>query len=486
VTALVAVLAVLAAAWFGGRALPGRGSARAIERIAVLPMDNQTGDSTQSFFADGMTRELIGVLTEAGVRVLGHRAVAGYKGSTLSSAEIAKALGVDAIVTGAMLKAGDEIQVAAELTDPATGENLWARTFSRPAAGVVALQREMASEIARGIRARLTPAQAERLGEARPVDPRAYTQYLLGMEQANLRTPAGFDRSLAYLRRSVTLDSTFAPAWAAMALSSVYALIYQTAPRDSARPLLELAARRARALDDRIGDPYFALGAARIHMDWDFAGADSLYREGRTRTLSAQALGLFGWTAWEMGRYREIETSTGTLVELEPTTAQWRSDRAWGYWSARDTARARASAERAVQVDSTFYEAHDILSLIEMDAGNFAAADREHRRAILHAGGDYWVRQFNDAMIAAARGDTASVRRIARELEGDPRLAQRAGIQYLAGNTDSMYALFDRAIRERDPDVLQIINAMPILYPARKDPRYQALLARIGLPEDLR
>jgi hypothetical protein len=137
-------------------------------------------------------------------------------------------------------------------------------------------------------------------------------------------------------------------------------------------------------------------------------------------------------------------------------------------------------------VDSTFYEAHDILSLIEMDARNFAAADREHRRAIALAGGDYWVRQFNDAMIAAARGDTASVRRIARELEGDPRLAQRAGIQYLAANTDSMYALFDRAIRERDPDVLQIINAMPILYPVRKDPRYQALLARIGLPEDLR
>ncbi|MBK8006002.1 MAG: protein kinase [Gemmatimonadetes bacterium] len=106
VVGLVAV-AVLVAAWSGWMLL-GPGARRGgIERIAVLPMDNQTGDSTQGFFADGMTREVIGVLTDAGVRVLGHRAVAAYKGSTLPAAEIAKALGVDAIVTGAVLHGGD-------------------------------------------------------------------------------------------------------------------------------------------------------------------------------------------------------------------------------------------------------------------------------------------------------------------------------------------------------------------------------------------
>ena len=485
VLGLVAV-AVLVAAWSGWVLLgPGAGR-RGIERIAVLPMDNQTGDATQGFFADGMTREVIGVLTDAGVRVLGHRAVAAYKGSTLPAAEIAKALGVDTIVTGAVLTAGSEVQVAAELTDPATGENLWARTFTRPAAGVVSLQHEMAAEIARGIRARLTPAQQERLGEARPVDPRAYTQYLLGMEQANLRTPTGFDRSLEYLRRAVELDSTFAAAWGAMAMSSVYALIYQTAPRDSARALLEAAVHRAMTLDDRSGDAYFALAAARVHLDWEFAVADSLFAEGRKRALSAQALGLYGWIRWEMGAFGDIEGSTGQLLEREPTTAQWRSDRAWGYWSQRDTAAARASAEKAVALDSTFYEGHDILSLVLMDEGDFAGADREHAAAVRMAGGDYWVRQFNSVMHTTARGDTAAARAIARELEGDPRLAQRAGIQYMIGNKDGMYTLFQQAIAARDPDVLQIMNAMPVLYPVRKEPRYQALLARIGLPEPLR
>ncbi|MDH4130782.1 MAG: serine/threonine-protein kinase, partial [Gemmatimonadota bacterium] len=362
-----AIVLAVGAALTTWRLTRGRGGA-AIERIAVLPMDNQTGDTTQQFFADGMTRELIGVLTDAGVRVLGHRAVAAYRESDLPVSEIAKQLGVDAVVTGSVLQAGDQVQVAAELTDPATGENLWARRFARPAADVLTLQRDMAGEIARGIKARLTPAQQQFLVQARPVNPRAYAQYLLGQEQANLRTPEGFRLSFEYLGRSIALDSTFAPAWATLAMSSAYALIYQTAPRDSARAALERAAARAIELDDRLGDPYFARGVARLHMDWDFAGADEMFRQGRERTLSTQALALYGWVAWETRRWSEIAATTKHLVELEPTTAQWRSDMAWGYWSSRDSAAARAAAESAIAADSSFYEAHDILSLIEMDA----------------------------------------------------------------------------------------------------------------------
>jgi len=483
---LSAVLfALLVAGAFAARSFFGS-EARTFERIAVLPLDNGTGDTTQLFFADGMTRELIGVLSDVGVRVLGHRAVAPYRASTLSGAAIAKALEVDALVSGTILRVGDNVQVAVELTDPRTSESLWARTFSRPATDVVTLQRDIAGEIARGIRARLTPDQSQRLTATRSVDPRAYAQYLLGQEQANLRTPSGFQRSFGYFERSIAIDSTFAPAWAALAMSSAYALIYQTAPRDSARALLERSAERAMSLDEQLGDPYYALATLRAHADWQFAEADRLFGEGLKRTSNSQALGLRGWVAWELGRSAVMEANAKALVLREPTTSQWRSDMAWGYWSARDSAKARAAAESAVAVDSTFYEAHDVLSLIEMDAGNFAAAERAHARATTLAGGDYWVRQFNTGMIAAARGDTTTVRRMLRELEGDPRLAQRAGLLYMTGNKEAMYAMFDRAIADRDPDILQVANAMPFLYPIRKELRYQRLLEKIGLPLELR
>jgi len=476
------VVILSAAAWVGSRVLPGRGSARAIERIAVLPLDNQTGDSTQSFFAEGMTRELIGVLTDAGVRVLGYRAVISYRNTSLPSEEIARELSVDAIVTGAVIQAGALVQVATELTDPATGENLWARTFSRPAPDVVTLQREVALEIARGIRARLTPDQERSLGSTQSVDPKAYAQYLMGQQQATLRTPDGFVRSVEYLNRSLALDSTFAPAWAALAMTNAYGLLYQLAPRDSARAVIHRAAARATALDDRLADPWYARAVALLHADWDFTAAEEAFQRGVERSGSPEARGLRGWTLWETGRHPEAIAATQALIALEPTTAQWRSDISWSYWSSGDTAAARASLLQAITVDSTFYEAFDLLGMVESDAGNIAASERYHQRAIEVAGGDYWVRQFSEAVLYEAEGDLAGVQRVLQELEGDPRYAQRAVMSYLAGDKEATYTLLERAIEARDGDLLWVLTSIPYLYPLHGEGRYQGLMRRVGLP----
>ena len=102
------------------------------------------------------------------------------------------------------------------------------------------------------------------------------------------------------------------------------------------------------------------------------------------------------------------------------------------------------------------------------------------------AGGDFWIRQLTEGLLLAAQGDTAGVRRVLRALDRDPRYAQRAMLHHAVGQRDSMYALFDRAIDARDPDALWILNAMPNRYTLRSEPRYQKLLARMGLPEERR
>lgn len=348
------------------------------------------------------------------------------------------------------------------------------------------LQRDVAREIARGIRAGLTPTQTKRLAATRQVDPRAYAQYLLGQEGAALRTAEGLARAVDHIGRSLAIDSTYAPAWATLAIAHAYALIYQTAPRDSAYRTTMRAADRALALDPDLGDAWYARGVARLHDRWDFKGAYADFDSADARPSSSLGVGMAVWAMWESGDYEKAMSRARALVEQEPTTAQWRSDLAWGLWSGGHGAEAVTSARAGIAADTTFYEVFDVLSLALAGEGKHEAADSAHQRAVRVAGGDYWVRQVNQGFLASYRNDTAGVRRALQSLEGDPRLSQRASLLLLLGRRDEAYAMFDRAVAARDLDLLQMLNGMPPLYRFRQEPRYQALLARIGLPERLR
>ena len=480
----VAGSALMALGWFGVRTL--RPGATRIERIAVLPMDNQTGDASQLFFADGMTRELIGVLTDAGVWVLGHRAVSGYRDTSKPAAQIARELRVDALVTGSVLKTGDVVQIAAELTDPTTGKSLWARTFSRPAPDVVTLEHEVALEIARGIRARLTPDQERSLGSAPPVNPQAYAQYLLGQEQINLRTPEAIQRAIAYLGRALALDSTFAPAWGTYALAHAYGIFYNAVAPDSARAAIERVSARALGFNDQLGDALIAHGMMRFLLDWDFTKADAELRRGMERNPTTVAQAFYVFFPWETGRFEEASAVGKRIIELEPTTAQWHSDMSWNRWSAGDSVAGRAYAQQAIRLDSTFGEPYFILAMMNADGGNALAARQAAARTIALTGPDYPFNHTVDAYVKAKTGDAAGARRVLREMERTPRLAQQALVLAALGERDSMYVMFERAIDAKDPDTIWFLNAIPSLRPLRHEPRYQRLLERMGLPAEWR
>jgi TolB-like protein len=448
-------------------------------------MDNQTGDSTQAFFANGMTRELIGLLTDADVRVLGYRAVTAYANTTLSAAQIAQELEVDAIVAGAVIQAGEVVQVAAELTDPGTNENLWAKTFSRPAPDVVTLQHEIALEIARGIRARLTPDQERALGAAAPVDPRAYAQYLLGQEQLNLRTLESIRRSVAYLDRSIAVDSTFGPAWATLALAHAMGFFYEAIPPDSARVVTLRATERALALDATLGDALIARGLIRFFLEWDFIAAAEDFERGMARNPTTLAQAFYTYFPWATAQPEEATRVAMHLVDVEPTTAQWQSDASWIRWAAGDTSAARAYALRASELDSTFAEPNQILAFVNADAGDFAAARRSAARFARLAPDNPFVLVL-DGYIAARAGDTTGARQLLEKLSRERKLAQQALVHAALGERDSMYVLFEGAIDARETDALWFLNAVPALLPLRHEPRYQALLERMGLPDELR
>jgi serine/threonine-protein kinase len=479
-------LILVVAGWLGSRALRPAGTpATGVERIAVLPLDNQTGDSAQAFFANGMTRELISVLTDIDVRVLGYRAVTAYAHSTLSAAEIARELEVDALVTGAVTQAGEVVQVAAELTDPETNENLWSRTFSRAAPDVVTLQHEIAREIARGIRARLSPDQERLLGAAAPVDPRAYAQYLLGQEQLNLRTPESIRRSVAHLEGSIAQDSTFGPAWATLAMANAMGFFYGAIPADSARDATVHATERALALDPTLGDALIARGLTRFLMDWDFTAAAEDFRLGMARNPTTLAQAFYTYFPWGTAQPVEATRAVLRILDVEPTTAQWQGDAAWIRWAAGDSAEARAYALRAIELDSTFPEPYIVLAFTDADGGDAPAARRAQARAA-ELVPDYPLNGVVEGYVLARAGDTVGARRVLQELARDGELANQALVHAALGEEVAMYELFERAIDAREPEALWYLNAHPALRPYRLEPRYQQLLARMGLPEELR
>ena len=217
-------------------------------------------------------------------------------------------------------------------------------------------------------------------------------------------------------------------------------------------------------------------------MDWNVVAAENDFRGGMERNHSTQARALRGWTLWQTGRHAEAIAIMQSVIDLEPTTAQWHSDLAWSYWSIGNRAAARTSLLRAVAVDSTFHDVYDLLSLIETDAGNITAAEGHHKHAIEIGGGDYWVRPLAEAVLLEAKRDLAGVRRVQRELASDARYAQRAVIAYLLGESDATYALLQQAVDAHDGDLLWVLKSTPYLYPLHTDARYQTLLRRVGLP----
>ncbi len=229
-----------------GRFLPGSrppAMERPIQSLAVLPLANLSNDPAQEYFADGMTEALITDLAQIrSLRVISRTSVMRYKGSRKPLPEVARALHVDAVVEGSVLRSGDRVRITAQLIQGATDRHLWAKTYERDMRDVLALQGEVAQAITQEIKVRLTPQEQIRLESSRPVDREAYEAYLKGRYYWNRRTAEGLKKAIEYFEKAINLDPAYALAYSGLADS--YALL----PRaSSGAPAPKEAFAKARA-----------------------------------------------------------------------------------------------------------------------------------------------------------------------------------------------------------------------------------------------
>ena len=270
----IIIAAVLAFTLFNGRT-------EATDSIAVLPLENLTGDAAQDYFVDGVTDELIGHLAQiSGLRrVISRTTVMRYKNTDKSLPEIARELQVDALVEGTVYRVGDNVRVRLQLIDALPEErNLWAQTYEQPVTDVLVMYSEMAHAIADNIQVKLTAQEETRLAGARPINPEAYEAYLKGLSHWYKLTPPDLDAALEYFESSLEKDPDYALAHSGIALVWIGRNQMGLAPPSEAMPKAKASAQKALKLDDTLTEVHYTSALIKTWMDWDWQGGETAFQ----------------------------------------------------------------------------------------------------------------------------------------------------------------------------------------------------------------
>src|ERR1700722_5310212 len=276
-TTVFPVLVISIALWLTRTGGAPTNAAPRLNSIAVLPLDNLSGDPSQEFFAEGMTDQLITDLAKvSSLRVISRTSVLQYKGTKKGLPEIARELHVDAIVEGSVIRSGRRVRVTAQLLQASTDQHLWAETYDRDIGDVLKLQGEVAGAIAQQVRAQLTPQQQAQLRSAQEVNPAAYDAYLRGrLYFVNEFTkPSSLKKAQQDFEEAIQKDPNFALAYAGLADTYVYLAFSGALQKDLAYQSAKQALAKALQLDDTIGEAHDTLGVLYWQFDWDRDAAE--------------------------------------------------------------------------------------------------------------------------------------------------------------------------------------------------------------------
>jgi TolB-like protein/DNA-binding winged helix-turn-helix (wHTH) protein/Flp pilus assembly protein TadD len=305
--------------WGWRQWLWARGARPQIRSIAVLPLENLSGDPGQEYFTDGMTDALITDLAQIrSLKVISRTSVMRYKGTRKPLSEIAKELNVDGIVEGTMIRSSERLRVDAQLIEANSDRHFWARSYERKPGDAVALQNDLARAIANEIQAELTPQEQTHLLRTESVDPQTYELYLRGRYFWNKRTDVSLQKSIDYFQQAIQRDPKYAPAYAAMA--EAYAIRFDLPPAESSSKS-EAAARAALELDDTSAEAHSALAANLYAYDWDWAGAEKEFK--RALALNPNYAIAHQWYAQyllTMGRQDSAIEELKRAQELDPVS----------------------------------------------------------------------------------------------------------------------------------------------------------------------
>ena len=459
----------------------------AIRSLAVLPLESLSSDASQDYFADGMTDELISDLGHiSALRVISRTSVMGYKHTRKSLPQIARELNVDGVVEGTVLRSGDRVRITAQLIDGAADRHLWSQSYEGEVRDTLALQSNVARAIAEQIRINVNAREQAALSSRAVVDPAAYESYLKGRYFWNKRTADGLKVALAYFNQAIDEDAGYAPAYSGLA--DTYALLgdwqYAVMTPKEALPKARAAATRAVELDGGLGEAHNSLAFCLDGFDWNFDAAGKEFQ--RAIELNPGYATAHHWYAWHLAllrRYDEAIAEMRKAASLDPLSLVITADLAELLALAHSYDESIQWSRKALELDPNFALAHNHLGQAYLEKHMIGEAIAELRTAVtLSKGSPTCVANLARAYVASGR--RAEAEQLLRDLmtrsTPDQSFAPEiAVISAALGDRDQAMAWLQRGYDERfNPGVL----IRPGFDPLRADPRFEALVRRVGFP----
>jgi TolB-like protein/DNA-binding winged helix-turn-helix (wHTH) protein len=460
----------------------GNGGPPLIRSLAVLPLQNLSGDPSQEYFADGMTEELINELSRlSGLKVISRTSITRYRNTDKSLPQIAHELNVDAIVEGSVLRSGDRVRITAQL-HAASDASLWADAYERNLQDMLALQSTVARAIADRIRVEITPTERAKLQDPRPINPAALEAYLQGEYHGQrFGTGSGPEeryKAAQYFRQAIRNDPNFARAY--VALAGTY--ITNVAPSLQEAPLVKDALDKALAADGDLSDAHLWMARFKEYHEWDFAAAEREFRRAiELDPNNAEAHDFYGDYLENMGRQQEGAREERFAQELDPGNDHLID----GFFARGEYHRALEMARNDVKMHPDAGGSHWVLYRACLRTGRFKEAIAELQHVVVLYGYPDMARPL--ATANAISGYRSALRLWAKDLirvqgKGSPASPTMVAEVYAyLGDSEQAFEWLEKGFQERDGFLVGLKD--PVWQPLRSDPQFQDLVRRIGLPQ---
>jgi TolB-like protein/tetratricopeptide (TPR) repeat protein len=489
---IVGTIAVVALAIAFGVALRGRvgmtarNGAGRVESVAVLPFENVGGDTANAYFADGMADELTNALAKIpAIRVASRSSAFTFQGKRIDVREVGRALNVGAVLEGTVRRAGSRLRVSAQLTSANDGLVRWSDSYEREVRDVFTVQDDITRAIVGALRVKLDPRSAQVAGAHHGTsDIEAYDLYLRGRYAWNKRTPDGLKESISYFEEAIRRDSTYADAYSGMADAFISLFDYDILPAAEANPRARMAAMRALALDSSLAEAHTSLAHVLLH-EWKWDESEAEFRHALE--LDPMQAATYHWYALALTAVGMLDQAVATMKraeELDPLSARMSADMGMAYYGARQYDLAIQQERKTLRLEPGFATSYWIMGMAYEQKGSLADATAAYQHALT-------LRPRNPNYLAslarseALAGKTSDARRVLDGLLKSPEPVSPffIALVYTAlGGKDEAFQWLNRAVTERSGSV-RYLKIEPRLDPLRSDPRFDALLRRVGLNE---